>query len=115
MLYKRKPRYRGYTDFPEGLEMFRGVFFFGAHNVWGHSWNLIVGSREVRHPTMSQAVSCNEDGYTQDAFNSLLRGIDVYQRVSFSNSKGGIKINMVLPFSSSSSGNRQNGKAGLAG
>lgn len=28
MLYKRKPRYRGYTDFPEGLEMFRGVFFF---------------------------------------------------------------------------------------
>ena len=63
---------------------------------------------------MSQAVSLNEDGYTQDALNSLLRGIDVYQRVSFSNSKGGIKINMVLPFSSSSSGNRQSGKAGLA-
>ena len=90
-------------------------FFFGAHNVWGHSWNLIVGSREVRHRTVSQAVSRNEDGYTQDAFNSLLRGIDVYQRVSFSNSKGGIKINVVLPFSSSSSGNRQNGKACLAG
>ena len=61
-----------------------------------------MGSREVRHPTVSQAVSLNEDGYTQDALNSLLRGIDVYQRVSFSNSKGGIKINMVLPFSSSS-------------
>ena len=28
MLDKRKPRYRGYTDFPEGLEMCRGVFFF---------------------------------------------------------------------------------------
>ena len=74
----------------------------------------MVGSREVRHPTMFRTVSHNEDGCTQNAFNSLLRGTDVYQGVSFTNNRGGMKIDVVLPFSSSSAENRQNGKAGLA-
>ena len=75
----------------------------------------MVGSREVRHPyNIQNSFTEPKLMHQKMLLITLLRGTGGYQRMSFSNSKDGRKIDVVPPFTVSSPEDGLNGKAALA-